>query len=504
MHDSPYLAWHPSSPAARHLDDHQACLVKEIKDNPQAGIRKLVVNYHFGRESDLWDDYIFNQCIRPVLAWNACETLQTAVDRYSCIDHELFTTYIRREEDPVRFRRAFWHVNSYGLGLAHKFAKQASHKSNHAVVTSANACKPKGIKYKIAFILKGPYKLAHCEFLHAFLQGSIAFANRVDIFLILLDDKPQLNSIDHVKVISLAGLKTTHEKLVHYYSIFHKYKFDNICWVACVQNLSLYMGAQLAPTQSYWSMKYHSIIMPTIQKYAGLGFGGKSFRFDDVQWFRGRAFPELNMRQVSEDKRYSLMRSKNIPFDAVVVGCFVRSEKLHSPEYWKAVSELLSQSTDIHFIIASQSIPRVAAGILSLMPYKERFHHLGWVNTKEWAYVLDLYFDSSPRGSCNTIFEAICAGVPILMADSDYNRESSALPYLQSAVGAGNSVPGSYSSLQKRLAAAKVLVADPNARRMLAKQQKKLLESLQDCSHLFAKDYLNYFSDKQLTLTSKY
>ena len=33
---------------------------------------------------------------------------------------------------------------------------------------------------------------------------------------------------------------------------------------------------QLAPKQSYWSMKYHSIIMP-IQKYAGLGYGGNSF-----------------------------------------------------------------------------------------------------------------------------------------------------------------------------------------------------------------------------------
>ena len=41
-------------------------------------------------------------------------------------------------------------------------------------------------------------------------------------------------------------------------------------------------------------MKYHSIIMPTIQKYAGLGFGGESFIFDDVQWYRGRAFPELS------------------------------------------------------------------------------------------------------------------------------------------------------------------------------------------------------------------
>ena len=32
-------------------------------------------------------------------------------------------------------------------------------------------------------------------------------------------------------------------------------------------------GNAVIPSQSYWSMKYHSIILPTIQKYAGLGFG---------------------------------------------------------------------------------------------------------------------------------------------------------------------------------------------------------------------------------------
>ena len=59
---------------------------------------------------------------------------------------------------------------------------------------------------------------------------------------------------------------------------------------ACVQNLCLY-GSQICTIQSYWSMKYHSIIMESLDKYAGLGFGGNSFVFDDIKWYRGRAFP---------------------------------------------------------------------------------------------------------------------------------------------------------------------------------------------------------------------
>ena len=52
---------------------------------------------------------------------------------------------------------------------------------------------------------------------------------------------------------------------------------------------------------------YHSIIMPTLQKYAGLGFGGESFKFDDVKWFRGRAF---QIYKCQED-RNKLLKVRN-------------------------------------------------------------------------------------------------------------------------------------------------------------------------------------------------
>ena len=42
----------------------------------------------------------------------------------------------------------------------------------------------------------------------------------------------------------------------------------------CSKFMSIH-GLKVAPTQSYWSM-YHSIIMESLDKYAGLGFGGKT------------------------------------------------------------------------------------------------------------------------------------------------------------------------------------------------------------------------------------
>ena len=207
-----------------------------------------------------------------------------------------FFRYIRRDEDPVRFRRAFWNVNSFGKQLSLRLANELripfiAHPNKGKLNQTCVNHSPKN-QHKIAFIFKGKFALAHAEFLHEFLRGSVAFIPRVKITLILVDDDSsnlRNTGIDHVEIISLPK-SNTFDKLKFYYEVLKSKKFDHISWVACVQNLSLYMGHRLCRSQSYWSMKYHSIIMDSLDKYAGLGFGGKSFEFDGVQWFRGRAF----------------------------------------------------------------------------------------------------------------------------------------------------------------------------------------------------------------------
>ena len=356
--------------------------------------------------------------------------IEEAVDIFSYLDHQLFQLYIRREENPTRFRRAFWSLNTYGQQLAQILFKNFEKQNRKTTLSLSSTSRD---KQQIAFVFKGPYQLAHSEFLHNFLKGCKVFSDVISITLILLDspltEKIKIE-LTHINCISLSEYPTTFSKLKHYYSICH-HKFDHISWVAAVQNLTLYMGMQLAPKQSYWSMKYHSIIMPTIQKYAGLGYGGNSFDFDDIKWFRGRAFPDLGMQNttIPRSHLHSLLK---IPDGSLLVGCFVRSEKLYDLNFWDSIVSLLNQRHDLFFAVASQSLPKAMDSYLrkKLKKTYNRVKYLGWVNTKKIVYALDVYFDSTPRGSCNTIFEAIEANVPVLMADTPFNRESSALPYL--------------------------------------------------------------------------
>ena len=502
---SEFLEWHPSSSNADKLYAQRDKIINAILINPINAIKSLEQDWNFGKISELWDDYIFDNIIRPALQVNQTHDLTTAINRFSSINHSLFLPYIRREEDPVRFRRAFWNVNSFGLRLSTKLFGQIPNASKSLHLES----QPPANFKKIAFILKGPYRLAHTEFLQNFLMGCNIFAKDIQVHLILIDElNINESSLEHVSIHKLGNILSTSKKLDKYIHLCNLENFCHICWVACVQDLTLYMGMQLAPVQSYWSMKYHSIIMPTIQKYAGLGFGGDSFVFDDVHWYRGRAFPELSMPSLSKSDINNLRSSKKITSKSIVIGCFVRGEKLFDKSFWDSIVQILRFSQNVHFIIASQFLPSGLSSLIDscMSTEKLRFHHLGWVNTKNWSHALDIYYDSSPRGSCNTIFEAIEANVPVLMADSDHNRESSAFPYLASAakvLNLSDNSFGVYDEESDRLEACKQLISSLDSRSELARNQSKLLKFLKGRNCLFSKDYLNYFLDENLTLAGR-
>lgn len=500
---SDFLAWHPSSLKAQELRKDSNHCIKLLGESPSKAISYLQKYWSFGLISQLWDDHIFNTIIRPVLesmiAQLSEDRIYSCIDWFSELDHSLFLSYIRRTEDPGRFRTAFWNVNIYGQMLASRLQSTLLKSSKNKVDAEVNL-RESSLRKKIAFVLKGPFNLAHVEFLVALLSGTKYFEAHVDVHLILLDSGYDPRIPSHVRVFSLASIaKKTSEKLIKYYEYCDYHSFDSICWVACAQNLSLYMGMQLCSSQAYLSMKYHSILMPTIQKYAGIGSSSIPFNFDTVNWFRGRSFPVLDLRNVNDTEIERMKGQFFINKDNLVAGCFVRSEKLHDINFWQLIIDLLSEFPNLVFIFASQSVPSHVQEYISLYLESKRIIHLGWINTKIWSHCLDLYIDSFPRGSGNTMFEAIFAKVPCLIMDTQENRESSALNYIDST-GISRSLVGITTDKSSHLSEAKKLIRSLHYRQELADRQYTVLSRLINSTHLFAKDYLNYFLDSKYSL----
>ena len=187
----PFFRFHPGADIAESLFAERDSWIRQIVKSPHAAIELLSEKYKFGNKTDFWDDYVFLLVISPALAQIcALSELRIAVNKYSELDHSLFLSYIRRDEEPDRFRRAFWNVNSFGKQLSTRFSHEfcaANHlampflnKKSHSKYRSADH------KYKIAFVFKGAFSLAHSEFLHEFLRGAQVFSSKVKIYMIYL------------------------------------------------------------------------------------------------------------------------------------------------------------------------------------------------------------------------------------------------------------------------------------------------------------------------------
>ena len=106
---------------------------------------------------------------------------------------------------------------------------------------------------------------------------------------------------------------------------------------------------------------------------------------------------------------------------------------------------------------------------------------------------LDIYLDSFPRGSCNTIFEAVQSQVPFCIMDTSHNRESSALPYF-SAFDAN--FPGLCTSIMHYVQFASDLISSKSKRANVSQTQKALFDKLaSEGSKNFSRNYLSFFLD---------
>ena len=152
-----FFDFHPGSAIGQKLVDRKQIYISHILLDPKKGFKKLIDEMGFGQKNEFWDDFLFMQIFVPLFDNILSLDIVSAINLYSEIAHLLFINYIRRDEDPVRFRRAFWNVNNYGLRLARLVGKASSQSDSNPHHDGNN------IK-RICFVFKGGFHLAHSEF----------------------------------------------------------------------------------------------------------------------------------------------------------------------------------------------------------------------------------------------------------------------------------------------------------------------------------------------------
>ena len=178
------------------------------------------------------------------------------------------------------------------------------------------------------------------------------------------------------------------------------------------------LGLRVAPIQIWWSQKYHGLKFDHIDGYLTLG-GFEPHR--EIQGRSWRCVPGLFGPEITLPADSSAMaeagRVRASLLDgrfSKIAGVVGREEKLDNDDYWDCIAKILKQHPEMLFIWSGRSERRTIKQRIEARGLADRCRFVGWVNTKVYVNVVDIYLDSFPFPGGHTLIEAIMANKPVV------------------------------------------------------------------------------------------
>ncbi len=276
---------------------------------------------------------------------------------------------------------------------------------------------------KVAFYLHNSEILGHTEAFLSFLRGLAKLAPKpIDAIVYISGEiNPALDrylteyGVEGVYLRPLAGEPV--QVAMEMSALRQDIRKRGVTAVVFV-SLALYMpfafSMRLAPVQIWWSMKYHSLEMPEIDGYMALGSFDRYRTIDGRPWRAvHRAMEPLfdpNLTAEAGRIRERLLADQG----TLLLGCIGRAEKMVGNDYIAAVADVMNAVPKTVFMWTGKSKnPRVVR-LLEKFGINERCRYVGWIDTRLYAQVLDIFLDTFPFASGLTAFEAMAAERPVV------------------------------------------------------------------------------------------
>ena len=196
---------------------------------------------------------------------------------------------------------------------------------------------------------------------------------------------------------------------------------------------------RVAPSVIWWAMKYHQVYSDDVDGYLTYGVYETERVIDGRKW---RSVPaalsslydhDVEEMAINIRKQYL---AKGYDF---ILSCIGREEKINHRAYLETLKAILDTNPSTTFLWSGRAIPFEVKNMMSDLGITDQCHHIGWVQTKVYAQVTDLYLDSFPFASGHTAYEAMAAAKPLVVLKTPESIESSTatalLPFLERTVG---------------------------------------------------------------------
>jgi glycosyltransferase involved in cell wall biosynthesis len=273
----------------------------------------------------------------------------------------------------------------------------------------------------VAFVLHTAQTLGHTEALLTFLRGCSQLRPRPirPLVYVLEGTDARLEECcvaadARVVWIDPRRIRGRFDRLAALRDEMHKSSVLAVVFVSVPVAMALGFAMGLAPVQIWWSMKYHSLEFDEIDGYLALGSFERHRTIGNRVWrIVHRALGPLHDPSLAERAR-DVRAALGVAEGRTIFGCIGRAEKIYSPRYIAALAAILRRVPDAVYLWTGSSMRTDIASLFKEHGIQDRCFFVGWINSRLYAQVLDVFVDSFPFASGLTAFEAMAAGTPVV------------------------------------------------------------------------------------------
>jgi hypothetical protein len=280
---------------------------------------------------------------------------------------------------------------------------------------------PLAAPYRIGFFLHSASMLAHVEVLLNTLKGYQALEDRpFEPIVYCFGGKTfamerALAEIGVRLVMLNERFADTEDsewrRLLSFRQLLAEDGVQQLVWVSLVTMLPLAFAMRLAPVQTWWAMKYRNFSQPDIDGYVT---GSALTRFGELHGRRWR-MGLLGVDDWYDPALESQAAAIREPFqNNLILMTLGRTEKMQDPAYLHAIVSLLQTHPETVFLWAGRTESPAVAQAFKAGGVYERTRFVGWVNTRLYAQVADIFLDSFPFPCGFTLYQAMAAAKPVV------------------------------------------------------------------------------------------
>ncbi|MBS0331640.1 MAG: glycosyltransferase [Proteobacteria bacterium] len=405
--------------------------------------RGLLIATGFGTRDQLpWKDAAFETLAVPILA------RLLALDRIDAalaLETLLYENYVKPRETEAHFTQVMARIEPLFTAAAHRLREALPPLPEPSLDPP----------HRVGFFIHNATMLAHIEVLLNTLKGYRMLEDQPfePIVYCLGGKSPEMEA-------ALAGLgvrlvmlnerfpdagESTWRRLLGLRELLARDGVQELVWVSLVTLLPLAFGLRLAPVQTWWAMKYRHYSQPDIDGYVT---GSALTRFSEIAGRRWR------MARLGVDDWYDANQEPEACEiraglgDAVVLMTLARTEKMVEPPYLDAMVRILRARPRAVFLWAGREPEPAVVEAFRAGGVADRARYIGWVNTRLYAQVADIFLDTFPAPCGFTCFQAMAAGKPVVIYDSHEAAQTGLWNFMRPLVDGDEGAPGERAELR--------------------------------------------------------